>query len=55
LNVSEVEAEKLAAAPALQEVDLTDNPLMPESHSALLALPAPRVRVSDLDEEEWNI
>ena len=46
--------ERLQEAPSLVEVDLTDNPVLPEVHEALKAIEAPRVLLSEREKEDWE-
>lgn len=53
-RIIEVEVERLREAPSLVEVDLTDNPVLPEVHEALKAVEAPKVLLSDRQKEDWE-
>ncbi|XP_034234978.1 leucine-rich repeat-containing protein 40-like isoform X2 [Thrips palmi] len=53
-RIIEVEVERLREAPSLVEVDLTDNPVLPEVRDALKAVEAPRVLLSERQKEDWE-
>lgn len=52
--ILEVDVERLQAAPSLTEVDLQNNPLPPRLHTALKAITAPSIQVSDRETEDWE-
>jgi hypothetical protein len=53
-TVTEVEVEWLQEAPALQEVDLRENPLSSRCHDALQPVTTLRIHLSPRQVEDWE-
>ncbi|XP_052133604.1 leucine-rich repeat protein soc-2 [Frankliniella occidentalis] len=53
-RIIEVEVERIREAPSLVEVDLTDNPVLPDVQQALKAVEGPRVLLSEREKEDWE-
>jgi len=53
-TVTDVEVERLQEAPALQEVDLRENPLSSRSHNALQPVTTLRIHMSPRQIEDWE-
>lgn len=53
-HIVDVEVERLQEAPSLQEVDLQENPLSSQSHSALQSVTTLRIHLSPRQIEDWE-
>jgi hypothetical protein len=53
-TVTDVEVERLQGAPALQEVDLRENPLSSRCHDALQPVTTLRIHLSPRQTEDWE-
>jgi hypothetical protein len=53
-TVTDVEVERLQEAPALQEVDLRENPLSSRCHDALQPVTTLRIHLSPRQIEDWE-
>jgi len=53
-HIVDVEVERLEAAPSLETVDLTNNPLAPRSHDRLSAVTGVRISLSPRQIEDWE-
>lgn len=53
-TVTDVEVERLQEAPALQEVDLRENPLSSGCHNALQPVTTLRIHLSPRQIEDWE-
>lgn len=52
--VLDIDIELVANSPSLRRLDLSNNPLGPNCHSKLKALPRPSVTVSEREVEDWE-
>ncbi|XP_077284137.1 leucine-rich repeat-containing protein 20-like isoform X2 [Arctopsyche grandis] len=53
-HIIDVDIELVVNSPSLRRLDLTNNPLGPNCHSKLKALPRPSVTVSEREVEDWE-
>lgn len=49
-----MEVERLEAAPSLETVDLTNNPLTPRCHDKLSTVTTVRITISPRELEDWE-
>jgi len=53
-RIIDVEIEEIKAAPALQEVDLTSNPLTPRCHDKLSLITKFKINLTPREKEDWE-
>uniref|UniRef100_A0A6M2DVU9 Putative leucine-rich repeat lrr protein associated with apoptosis in muscle tissue n=1 Tax=Xenopsylla cheopis TaxID=163159 RepID=A0A6M2DVU9_XENCH len=54
-HIADVDTDKLRNAPSLREIDLRNNPLLPRAHGRLKQLTFPEIKISEIEEEEWDL